>query len=74
MADETKMAQMADEPEVETKGPANEFSPDGSIEKSQDQLEFPEGGAQAWGAALGCAGIMFCTFGFANSFGYDDPR
>ena len=63
---------MADEPEVETKGPVNEDSPDTSI-KSQDQHEFPEGGARAWGAALGCAGIMFCTFGFANSFGYDDP-
>ena len=60
---------MADEPEVETKSPDNELS----LEKSQDKLEFPEGGARAWGAALGCAGIMFCTFGFANSFGYDGP-
>lgn len=39
-------------------------------EEKQDTMTFPEGGARAWGVALGTAGVLFCTFGFANSFGY----
>ena len=31
--------------------------------------DFPEGGRQAWLVACGTAGILFCTLGFANSFG-----
>lgn len=62
---------MADEPELRAKSEEKEFSPEASIEKTQDQSEFPEGGARAWGVALGCAGILFCTFGVNNSFGYD---
>ena len=31
--------------------------------------DFPEGGTQAWLVACGTAGILFCTLGFANSFG-----
>lgn len=34
-------------------------------------MVFPEGGARAWGVALGTAGVLFCTFGYANAFGYD---
>jgi hypothetical protein len=31
---------------------------------------FPEGGARAWSVAIGAAGVIFCTFGYANAFGY----
>lgn len=60
---------MADDPEYLSKTQDNELSPDRSDEKTQGEEEFPEGGARAWGVALGCGGILFCTFGFANSFG-----
>lgn len=63
---------MADDPEYLSKSQDNELSPDRSVEKTQSEEEFPEGGARAWGVALGCGGILFCTFGFANSFGYDN--
>jgi hypothetical protein len=37
----------------------------------QDQgSEFPEGGLRAWSVAVGCAGVLFSTFGFVNAFGY----
>ncbi|PYI08788.1 putative monocarboxylate permease [Aspergillus sclerotiicarbonarius CBS 121057] len=32
--------------------------------------EFPEGGSRAWSVALGNAGVMFCTLGYVNSWGY----
>jgi hypothetical protein len=31
---------------------------------------FPEGGPRAWSVAIGAAGVIFCTFGYANAFGY----
>jgi hypothetical protein len=31
---------------------------------------YPEGGARAWSVAIGAAGVIFCTFGYANAFGY----
>jgi hypothetical protein len=44
-----------------------------SMEKPVQQLPphmvFPEGGARAWSVALGTAGVLFCTFGYANAFG-----
>lgn len=44
---------------------------DASPEQAREleQLDFPEGGTRAWAVALGCAGLLFCTFGFANAFG-----
>lgn len=30
---------------------------------------YPDGGLQAWTVATGSFAILFCTFGFANSFG-----
>jgi hypothetical protein len=33
------------------------------------QLAFPDGGGRAWTVATACAGILFCTFGYVNSFG-----
>ncbi|OGM42350.1 hypothetical protein ABOM_007909 [Aspergillus bombycis] len=31
--------------------------------------EFPDGGSRAWSVAAGAAGLMFCAFGYVNSFG-----
>jgi hypothetical protein len=36
--------------------------------------DFPEGGARAWTVVLGAAGLLFCTFGYTNAFGYDTPQ
>lgn len=43
------------------------------IEKTATQvaMDFPDGGAKAWSVAIGAAGVMFCTFGYANAFGYE---
>jgi hypothetical protein len=35
-----------------------------------DEITYPEGGARAWSVAIGNAGVMVCTLGFVNSFGY----
>jgi hypothetical protein len=32
--------------------------------------DFPDGGLRAWSVAIGAAGVLFCTFGYANAFGY----
>jgi hypothetical protein len=34
-----------------------------------DETTFPEGGRRAWFVASGAAGVLFCTFGYANAFG-----
>lgn len=34
-----------------------------------DSDAYPEGGKEAWLCAAGTAGIMFCSLGYANSFG-----
>lgn len=39
------------------------------IDQVPPHMDFPEGGARAWGVALGTAGVLFCTFGYANAFG-----
>lgn len=41
------------------------------IEKTATEraMEFPDGGAKAWSVAIGAAGVLFCTFGYANAFG-----
>lgn len=33
------------------------------------QPDFPDGGIKAWRNALGCAGLLFCSFGYVNAFG-----
>lgn len=50
---------------------------DGSFKESPIELpqngpnlDFPEGGFRAWSVAAGAGGILFCTFGYANAFGY----
>jgi hypothetical protein len=40
-----------------------------SESEEPEQLSFPDGGGRAWSVAAGCAGILFCTFGYINSFG-----
>jgi hypothetical protein len=39
------------------------------VEQPPPHMVFPEGGARAWSVALGTAGVLFCTFGYANAFG-----
>ncbi|KAL9618375.1 MAG: hypothetical protein Q9160_006883 [Pyrenula sp. 1 TL-2023] len=48
-------------------GPIDNF--ESPLEKADQQSDFPEGGARAWAVALGCGGLLFGTFGFANAFG-----
>ena len=47
---------------------------DGNMEKEApnplQEMDFPEGGLRAWLAVTGTACSMFCTFGYANAFGY----
>jgi hypothetical protein len=31
--------------------------------------EYPDGGLKAWSVAIGSAGVLFCTMGYANSWG-----
>lgn len=31
---------------------------------------FPDGGLRAWSVAIANAGVMFCTLGYVNSWGY----
>lgn len=33
-------------------------------------MTFPEGGARGWTTTAGAAGVLFCTFGYINTFGY----
>lgn len=40
-----------------------------AVEKPQAPT-FPEGGARAWSVALGATGVLFCTFGYNNAYGY----
>ena len=44
-------------------------SEDLPAEKPHGPPDFPEGGGRAWAVALGCSGILFCTFGYINAFG-----
>lgn len=50
-----------------------EASLDTPIEKTPTQvaMDYPDGGLRAWSVAVGAAGVLFCTFGYANAFGYD---
>ncbi|KFX95821.1 hypothetical protein O988_05617 [Pseudogymnoascus sp. VKM F-3808] len=33
-------------------------------------MTFPEGGARGWTTTAGAAGVLFCTFGYINTFGF----
>jgi hypothetical protein len=55
-----------------SKIPLDSTNQDAGLEPTSEktsQLEFPDGGARAWSVAAACAGILFCTFGYVNSFG-----
>jgi hypothetical protein len=67
MADAEGNRQADQEPDVSAKGQSLEMSP---VPETFQQAPFPEGGARAWSVALGTAGILFCTFGYVNAFGY----
>lgn len=64
-------------PDLEINKPDTETPPsieDASLEEKPAQkppphMVFPEGGARAWSVAAGTAGVLFCTFGYANAFG-----
>lgn len=43
---------------------------DSGVEEKPQIPTFPDGGARAWSVAVGAAGVLFCTFGYANGFGY----
>jgi hypothetical protein len=54
------------------KTPLDAVNQDAGLEpKSEEpsQLSFPDGGGRAWSVAAACAGILFSTFGYVNSFG-----
>jgi hypothetical protein len=54
------------------KSPLDIVNQDAGLEpKSEEttQLAFPDGGGRAWSVAAACAGILFSTFGYVNSFG-----
>ena len=38
--------------------------------RQSSTIEYPEGGLQAWLAVAGSAAVLFCTFGYINTFGY----
>jgi hypothetical protein len=38
--------------------------------KAPEPAPFPDGGARAWMVALGAGGVLFCTFGYVNAFGF----
>jgi hypothetical protein len=61
-------------PDVEKNLDANSTSDDRSaeekpVEQPPSHMDFPEGGRRAWSVAVGTAGVLFCTFGYANGFG-----
>ena len=37
--------------------------------EEQAEISFPEGGLRAWLVAIGCALVLFSTFGYVNAFG-----
>jgi len=38
---------------------------------NSEDTAFPEGGLRAWLVVAATSCILFCTFGYANAFGYD---
>ena len=47
-----------------------EHTPVGSLPPSSGNGGFPEGGARAWSVVAGATGMMFCSLGYCNAFGY----
>ncbi|KAE8363805.1 MFS general substrate transporter [Aspergillus caelatus] len=40
-----------------------------SVAPAARKPDFPDGGLRAWSVVAGAAGLMFCAFGYVNSFG-----
>ena len=38
-----------------------------------EETTYPEGGLRAWSVVAATSCILFCTFGYANAFGYGLP-
>jgi hypothetical protein len=47
-----------------------EPAPVASLPPGSGDGGFPEGGARAWSVAAGATGIIFCSLGYCNAFGY----
>lgn len=65
--EEEKKPKIPQESDVEAsiEGPLDEKAP----APQGGQPPFPEGGVRAWSVAIGCAGVLFSTFGYVNAFG-----
>ena len=69
--------QFAKDPQINREGAPSHDAPSTTdsveLEKApndyNDPNTYPEGGAKAWGVALGAAGVLFCTMGYMNAFG-----
>ena len=60
-------SEVQNETAARMEGPAEHIiSPES---EKASELTFPEEGVRAWSVAIGCGGIMFCTFGYINAFG-----
>ena len=67
MPDEEKNQQLGHDQDMVVEEQSSQENP--QDEKSQETT-FPEGGLKAWSVAFGAAGVLFCTFGYTNAFGY----
>lgn len=50
-----------------SKSPLMKVQPSSTSVAGND--EYPEGGAKAWGVAIGTSLALFCSLGYVNSFG-----
>jgi hypothetical protein len=51
------------------KGSSERSTEDIPEKQGQGEITFPEGGLRAWLVAIGCALVLFSTFGYVNAFG-----
>ncbi len=40
-----------------------------TVDTTPHHMNYPDGGWRAWSVAYGASGVLFCTFGYANTFG-----
>lgn len=67
-----KSTNYEDGTEGESYATGNQLSDADNVEKGGAKVsaDFPDGGGRAWAVAIGTSAILFCTFGYINSFGY----
>ena len=65
MMEKEPKAELPSDVEASIAGKSVEEAPKSQGERST----FPEGGLRAWSVAVGCAGVLFSTFGYVNTFG-----